>query len=433
MSPIFYVLLWILMCAGITFWLLRHDQITLPAWPLAVAVGAVVRFIPALLLPRGAAYEIHVFQQAARAFRAGENVYTSTIAHPYPPLQLYWMAAATWLNDTAGLNFVFWLKSINILFDTAIIVLIYLAIAQQLPAAKARWASWVYAFNPITILVCAYQGQFDAVPLFFLLTAWLCFQNKMRRSWLLSLSAVALGIAIWSKIWPVIFLPIIWLRLAGWRARGHYTLLTGLMPLVLLLLYEYLFPGSALTIVRRALGAGAISGWWGYSAVVNVVLQFTGQGQALFQFISQWGKYAGPVAGLLVIITTRRQPALYALLLAILTMFAVVPNLGLQGLSWVIPIALIWGAHNALGWYILGAFLHMVVSYWGIHLSQELYQLLPALWANSIIQLSSLLVWIPILIWCIQVVVQRSLFPSLFSAGWADSNGSIQPVHHVKP
>ncbi|MFO7537475.1 MAG: hypothetical protein R6X32_05370, partial [Chloroflexota bacterium] len=170
------------------------------------------------------------------------------------------------------------------------------------------------------------------------------------------------------------------------------------------------------------MGAGAISGWWGYSSIINVILQFTGQGQALFQFVSQWGRYAGPVAGLVVILVTRRRPALYALLLAILAMFAVMPNLGLQGLSWVIPIALIWGAHNALGWYILGAFLHMLVSYWGIHLSSELYQILPTVWANSIIQLSSLLVWIPILIWCAQAVLQRPIFPTFFSAGWSDDN-----------
>jgi hypothetical protein len=41
----------------------------------------------------------------------------------------------------------------------------------------------------------------------------------------------------------------------------------------------------------------------------------------------------------------------------------------------------------------------MVVSYWGIHLTDGLYILLPAMYAAMIIQLSSLTAWGAVLWW----------------------------------
>jgi hypothetical protein len=153
----------------------------------------------------------------------------------------------------------------------------------------------------------------------------------------------------------------------------------------------------------------------------------TRTGGGLFAWISQYGKYLGYIAGFAMIIWTRKRPLLYALLLTILIMFATVPNLGLQGLSWVIAPALILGLYNSLGWYIAAATLHMLISYWGIHLTRGFDLFLTSEQANLVIQLSSLFAWGVIVVWCVQEIWQKSLLPRLFS-NWEMAQSPKLPI-----
>lgn len=93
------VFIWIVGCSVATFYLLFRRPSTLPKIGYALVIALLVRLIPALALPRGAGYEMHVFSQAAEMTLAGQSVYLSKIAHPYLPLQLYWFAAAYWLAE----------------------------------------------------------------------------------------------------------------------------------------------------------------------------------------------------------------------------------------------------------------------------------------------------------------------------------------------
>lgn len=406
---------WILGCAVAFFWLLRRGVAPLPGLGYTLGFAFLLRLLPALSLPRGAEYEMWVFRQAGNLLRAGGDVYTSELAHPYLPLQLYWFAAADWLAETSGLFFTAWLKLPSVLADTALVFLVFRAVSLLDRRDRAHHAAWLYALNPVTVLVSAYQGQFDAIPLFFLLLAWYFFVDRARPHRRL-VSGLSLGLAVLGKTWPIIFLPLAFLRLRSWRARFLYPLVVGSVPLIAILLYALLFPGSLLPMLRRALSAGAVSGWWGYSAPLNVFVTASGQGADLYRQLIALGRPAGLLAASVTIVLTRRRRALHALLLVILVLFAVVPNLGLQGLSWVIPVALILGVSNRLGWYVAGVFLHMIVSYWGLHLNQTLYLLLPRTQADTVIQLSSLLAWLPILLWLAEEISDRSLLPEVFPA-----------------
>jgi hypothetical protein len=57
----------------------------------------------------------------------------------------------------------------------------------------------------------------------------------------------------------------------------------------------------------------------------------------------------------------RKRHSFYSLMLTILVMFATVPNLGLQRLSWIVPMVFLLGINNSLGWYIIGSTVHMLV------------------------------------------------------------------------
>ena len=409
------VFVWIAACSVAAFRLLSARLPRLPNLNYALVVTFLARIVPALILLRGAQYEMDVFLRAAQATLNGRSVYLSNIAHPYFPLQLYWFTASYWLEEHAGLAFVFWLKVPSIFAETAITSLIYFALRRRRTRGEAIFGSWFYALNPITILVAAYQGQFDAIPLFLVVAAWYVFEFDIGRKWAFPLSALLLGVGILSKTWPVILLPIILLRLLGWKQRLRYVLISLAVPAAGILLFESLFPGSLASILRRSISAGAISGWWGYSAVMNVLVELTGRGQVIYSLTTQIGKIVALVCGLLVMLVTRRRSALYSLLLTLLTVFALVPNLGLQGLSWIVVLGILLGMYNELGWYTAGALIYMIVSYWGIHLTNGLYLLLPDQAASVIIQLSSLPAWGVVVVWWSQMLLARSCLPRVFA------------------
>jgi hypothetical protein len=218
----------------------------------------------------------------------------------------------------------------------------------------------------------------------------------------LPLSALILGLAILNKTWPILFLPIILIRLPDWRGRIQYAILSGLVPLAGIAFYEILHPDSWSPIIRRGLRAGSISGWWGYSAVTNVFAKLTGSGEAFDVWIGENGKLFGRLAGFATIYFTRKKSVIEALLVAVLAMFALVPNLGIQGLLWVIPLAILLGLYRPLGWYTGAASLYMVIAYWGIHMVGRgggMYKILPVLYVDVFIQLASLIIWLVIVAW----------------------------------
>jgi hypothetical protein len=289
------------------------------------------------------------------------------------------------------------------------------------------WVAWIYAFNPVTVMVTAYQGQVDAMTMLWLLLAWYFLAQSHHAGKKLTFSAAALGLAILSKSWPVIFLPIAWLRLRSWNIRLSYPVLVGVVPLVAVLLYEWLFPGSLVPMLRRALRAGSISGWWGYSAILNNMVQWTGAGQEFYAVAVQAGKIISLLGAGVTIYLTRRRSALESLLLVILVLYVTIPNLGLQSLAWLVPLGLILGRWNRIAWYLVGVSLHMIVSYWGIHLTDGLFLLLPAELAGSVIQLSSLTAWGMALLWLVEEVSGRQLLPVIFEpSAW---RGLPNPTH----
>ena len=422
--------LWICGCLLVTVLLLRKQPvITLSCfWILAISLG--LRAVPALMLPVGAAYEMHVFREAALLTLAGKSVYMSEIAHDYPPLQLYWAAAAEWVASQGILSFIPLLKVVNVVADVALTLLVYRAVLRRHPAA-APLAGLVYAVNPVSILVVSYQGQFDAVPLVLLVLAWYLLSTAPQTAQRITLSALALGFGILAKTWPGIFLPIALFRILGWSRRAGYAVLAFAVPVLGVALYALLFPGSLNPMwYRISHNTGAISGWWGFSAILSALIAVSSSWAWLFAPLTGLGKILGYTGGLLAILGTRRQSMLSSLLLTILTMFAFIPNLGVQGLSWVIPLAVILMRWRPLLWYSVGATLHMIVAYWGLHLTDGLlYTYLPQRTAEVIIQLSSLTIWLVIVIW-----VSRDWLDLLQSGAWkpaARQQSEIQGTDNV--
>ena len=86
---------------------------------LLILAALIVRLVPLLLLPVGAAYDVESFRLVGEALLKGEEVYTSAAAgrHPYLPLQMTLVAGSTYFAQTTSLPFVIWLKLPAVLAD----------------------------------------------------------------------------------------------------------------------------------------------------------------------------------------------------------------------------------------------------------------------------------------------------------------------------
>jgi hypothetical protein len=96
------------------------------------------------------------------------NPYATERLYPYPPPWAAVEAGALWLERRGVGAFAVNVKLPVVAADLAIVAL--LGHAARLGLA-APLSPWLYAVHPVSLLVTAAHGQFDAIPLAFLLLA----------------------------------------------------------------------------------------------------------------------------------------------------------------------------------------------------------------------------------------------------------------------
>jgi len=224
--------------------------------------------------------------------------------------------------------------------DTGIVALVGRAAGWGLAAPLA---AWLYALHPVSLLVSGAHGQFDAIPLGFLLLAVLLAERGRADA-----SALALGAGIAAKSFPILALPFLALAAApgAWRAAARYAVL-ALAPGALLLLPFALADAQALR--RELIGYGGIADF-GWAGVVRGVEWLASgvlpRSEARFWpvaapvsrlvFLAGWAALATACARRRLELAPRRA------VLAVLLSFAVLYGLqSAQYLLWVVPFALL--------------------------------------------------------------------------------------------
>ncbi len=361
-------------------------------------VALLVRLVPLILLPVGAAYDVESFRLVGEALLNGEDIYTSAAAgrHPYFPLQMVAVSTAVYLSRTTMLPFIIWLKLPAVLADVLVSMVIYKSFRQwgKSETTSLYWAL-LYALNPIPVLVSAYHGQFDAIPVLLLLLAWYsyCFGRRIIRS------AVFLGFAILNKTWPIVFLPIAFIRLPSNRQRFGYSILTFSIPILFTTAYIVWFKSNPVPMLRRTLTHAGVPGYWGLSTLIYLPGSLIFNPERVLQIILPLQRVLLLIGGLVALWWTRRQDALNALLTIILTVFSIMLGMGIQWLLWPIAFAVLASEARWLKWYSIMGTLMMLVHLYGLHLYPWLNQLFEPQTATTILRLSSLPVWIIVLLW----------------------------------
>lgn len=367
-------------------------------WSVVLLATLLARLLPMLFLPVGAGYDIESFHLVGEALLSGEDVYTSAAIHrhPYLPLQMYLIGLALFLAQLTPLPFVVWVKMPPLLADVAITALIYRAGYRQSQSARtATLAALLYALNPISVLVSAYHGQFDAIPVLLLLLAWYYWHFGRR----CLPSAIALGFAVLSKTWPIVLLPIVLIRLRPAKQLVLYTAVTLLVPISFTVAYIIAFRPELTPMLGRALTHTGPDGYWGLSALLAVGGKFSDDFQRLYETMVAFRRWLLAAAGLLALWFTRKQAALDALTTVLLCVFAVSSGMGIQWLLWLVPFAILAGDTRWLRLYSLAGMLFLLVQLYGLHMYPWAYHLFNPETADTIIRLGSIPAWITVLLW----------------------------------
>ena len=223
---------------------------------LVLAVAAAVRLAPILLADRIVVDVQRYERVAAHVLDVSWNPYTAPRLYPYPPVWVWVEAGSEWLSRRTGASFAVLVKLPVLAADLAIVALLA---AWGAGTGRGLLPAWLYALHPVSVLVGAFHGQFDAVALFFVLLAIVGFEAARR-----DLSGLALAAAVAVKSFPVLLLPV-FLLMPGMtpRARLRFTALV-VLPVALLLGPYALADFGALR--RELFGYGGIAdlGWIGF-------------------------------------------------------------------------------------------------------------------------------------------------------------------------
>jgi hypothetical protein len=304
-----------------------------------VLLALALRLVAVLATDRVVA-DVERYQRVARhLLDVSWNPYETKRLYPYPPPWAAAEAAAEWLARRGVGSF-----AVNVKLPVLVADLLLVALLGA--AARAGHASslapWLYAVHPASLLVGAVHGQFDALPLLFLLLAIEALARQRR-----DLSAFALSAAIATKSFPVLALPFLALDArASWRSALRYAAL-ALAPGALLLLPFAIADAGSLRRELFAYGGIADFGWTG----VLRGFQWLGTGvlprsEARFWpvasllskalFLAAW-------AGLVLAARARRLrlDAAGASLAALLAFLALYGLQSAQYLLWAVPLGLL--------------------------------------------------------------------------------------------
>lgn len=160
------------------------------------------------------------------------------------------------------------IRFVNTFFDIGNIYLIYLL-------SKSYKKAFLYAINPISILIFCLHGQFDAIPIFFLLLTIYFLQTKKQ-----FISMIFYSLAILIKTWPILFMFLFLKRLKN----RIYIFLALLFPVISILVFSILFKNSFINILKTILGYQSVWGVWGWSILFQT-LRFRYQKIMIFLFL----------------------------------------------------------------------------------------------------------------------------------------------------
>jgi Glycosyltransferase family 87 len=314
---------------------------------MCLALAFLLRLV-VMVTTSGAGFDIDSYHIQAQSVFLHRNIYAFTDRYPYPPVWVWIVALAQGLANSSSVPFV-WLVRLPATLGDCVIV----ALLQRYQGNKA---ALFYAVNPVSILITAGHGQFDGLVMAFVVVCWALWK-KQRFNW----AALALGVAVSLKVYPVLLLPALCFSI---KSRRKQLLAAGLafLPLVVsMLIYTTIFGLDSGMISQVASYGGTWEfGWPTYAHQLIPLI-----GPAPVTAVRNIAHVLLLGLPFLVIYLGRGWSLERLWLATFLGFYALSSGVAVQYLLWVVPL---FALANTLrwGWFYSGlAAIAMVLFYLG--------------------------------------------------------------------
>jgi hypothetical protein len=273
-------------------------------------------------------------------------LYEHSILFNHPPLVGYFLGGLARLEHQPfwqqnGLTFPFFLRVPGIIADFAVVLLVLSVVRKYPRLHPPRWALYLFAASPVSIMITGFHGNTDPILVFFLFLASVTAVGGRP-----ALCGLFLALASQVKIIPVLLFPIFLFFWIERRRTGRF--LGSFLISSMLFCLEPLLK-SPVMFAKNVLAYGSFWGVWG----VTYCLRMTGLNEfnktsffnlsALQNVIIMILKVT-VVLGILILAWRRRKlpgTALFASIgYAWMIFFVVSPGVAAQYLVWLAPFVL---------------------------------------------------------------------------------------------
>ncbi len=370
------------------FWLALTFTKFRPPLLLTLIIGAGFRLLATWFFADIVNYDTLSYGTIADFVLAGRSIYpTIARAHyPYLPLFLY-IEAFTKFISSHYFSQALILKIFLTLVDLGNVFLLF-RLSPNSPAAI------FYAVSPIVILVTNVQGQFDTLPIFFLLVTAFYFSKKHA-----FVAVLFWSLAVTLKTWPLIAIGVVWQELR----RKFIILPTMLIPIGALVIYTAVYDSTIPNILDAISYYRGLPGLWGLG-LISGNLDYAGP-----EILTLVSHISTGITLIIIAVSGLFPHGNFILNLTklLLLFFATTITIGSQWFIWLVPFLLLT---RPTGWRLLLTLtsLHLTITLAVMDPNQ------PILFPKSLITITGFITWISLLLTTYKIFSARSSYtPSM--------------------
>jgi hypothetical protein len=231
----------------------------------------------------------------------------------------------------------------------------------------------LYAVNPITAFVCAYHGQFDALPSLFILLALYWFGKNT------DISGIWLGLGILSKSWPILAFPPLWAKIKPWMKKLSFIVIVLACLFLSIGIYIFFVGADPVLLLNRVLSYNRGIGVWGYTYLVRLLSIVDPKFLQLNNWFIQYSRWITIIGISLVWWWTNlhRKLPQEVFLAMLASFFAITHAFAIQYLAWIVPFAILCQEFLWLRRFVLAAFAYMFLAYTTLILGMYIDRIAP--------------------------------------------------------
>lgn len=192
---------------------------------MIVLTGLLIRIGVAAAFPMGWEFDLESYRIIGELLLSGENPYlVDPDRYPYFPGWMVVEAAIVWVTEHTPAPFWLIARTPQIIADVTLILVIHRILNSGFTGAtlSPNVGAAIHAYNPAAIAIIAGHGQFDSVPILFLVLAIaLLYRNTPVKS------ALVLGVGILLKPVPMLLGPLFLAHLEDWDTRLRYLIVAA--------------------------------------------------------------------------------------------------------------------------------------------------------------------------------------------------------------